>query len=93
LRLGAQGFQVLQILERVGGRDLLFIGERKRVPVAMREREHRCLVMLCDESGAQPVGPGRRRLGNALLDARKVHFASVVRVGAHHHVHACVIGV
>ena len=93
LRLGAQRFQVLQILERVGGRDLFLIGERKRVPVAVRECEHRRLVMRRDESGAQPVRPGRRRLGNALLDAGKVDFAPIVRVGADDHVHACMIGV
>src|SRR6185437_11998306 len=90
LRVRAQAFEIAKIAEHFLRRDVVLVGERKGAPVTGRERQARCLAAALDEHVAQPVGPGQRGFGDALLDAREVGLVARGGVGTHHHVHTRV---
>ncbi len=69
-------FQIDDVVDRLGGVDVLSIGGGKCRPVAALERAGLCLLETCAECRAQPVAPGHQRLGDLALElARRARAA------------------
>ena len=91
-RIDAQQLQVRQVLQHILGGHVLLVGEREGVLVAVDQGQAGGLAAPLAQLRAQPVDPGEGRFANAQLDLCEVGLDVLRRVGAHQHVHACVVG-
>ena len=86
-----QCLEVAQVLERIGGLDLVLVRRREGVAVARREPRRFRGLEARRQRAAQAVGPGRRRQRDPLLEFGDVRARRRLGRGAHHDVQARVV--
>ena len=85
---GIEPLDALDVEHRLVRGEVLLVGERERVGVAVRQHARLLLAELLDQRGAQVVGPFAGRVGHLRLDPRDVVHRHVGGVDVDHVVQA-----